>query len=208
VIRRDDAVKEQILRPMFGEDWAAERRFPDTAIADGETLRLDGIALRATDLGPGESPHDSIWTLAGDDRTVFTADVAYDRKHGYLADGFHAEWLANIGRLRRELPRTCRRTSCGSWSSSASSRWRGSSAPWADLPGGGVAELDARRQLADDGDPIDVVGDRGGAGPARRGGDVDGHLRPPFWIDRSLTSGRRTHHPSHHRSVARAVAAR
>jgi glyoxylase-like metal-dependent hydrolase (beta-lactamase superfamily II) len=104
VIRRDDAVKEQILRPTFGDDWAAERRFPDTAIADGETLRLDGIALRATDLGPGESPHDSIWTLAGDDRTVFTADVAYDRKHGYLADGFHAEWLANIGRLRRELP--------------------------------------------------------------------------------------------------------
>jgi glyoxylase-like metal-dependent hydrolase (beta-lactamase superfamily II) len=104
VIRRDDGVKEQILRPMFGQDWAAERRFPDTAIADGETLRLDGIALTATDLGPGESPHDSILTLAGDDRTVFSADVAYDRKHGYLADGFHAEWLANIERLRRELP--------------------------------------------------------------------------------------------------------
>src|SRR4051794_37561018 len=104
VVRRDDAVKEQILRPMFGDDWAAERRFPDTAVADGETVALDGVALTVTDLGPGESPHDSIWTVAGGRRTVFSADVAYDRMHGYLADGFHAEWLANIARLRRELP--------------------------------------------------------------------------------------------------------
>jgi glyoxylase-like metal-dependent hydrolase (beta-lactamase superfamily II) len=104
VIRRDDAVKEQILRPMFGDAWAAERRFPDTAVPDGETVRLDGVALTVTDLGPGESPHDSVWTLAGDGRKVFSADVAYDRMHGYLADGFHAEWLANIARLRVELP--------------------------------------------------------------------------------------------------------
>jgi glyoxylase-like metal-dependent hydrolase (beta-lactamase superfamily II) len=104
VIRRDDASKEQILRPMFGDGWAAERRFPDTPVADGETLRLDGVALTVTDLGPGESPHDSIWTLAGERRTVFSADVAYDRMHGYLADGFYAEWLANIARLRAELP--------------------------------------------------------------------------------------------------------
>jgi glyoxylase-like metal-dependent hydrolase (beta-lactamase superfamily II) len=89
---------------MFGDDWAAERRFPDTVVADGETVRLDGIALTVTDLGPGESPHDSIWTLAGDDRTVFSADVAYDRTHGYLADGFHEQWLANIARLRSDLP--------------------------------------------------------------------------------------------------------
>jgi glyoxylase-like metal-dependent hydrolase (beta-lactamase superfamily II) len=104
VIRRDDALKEQILRPMFGDDWAAERRFPDVPVADGETLSLDGVALTVTDLGPGESPHDSVWTLEGDGRTVFSADVAYDRRHGYLADGFHAEWLANIARLRAELP--------------------------------------------------------------------------------------------------------
>jgi len=102
VIERDDAVKEEILRPMFGDEWASERRFPDTTVSDGETLRIDGIALTVTDLGPGESPHDSIWSL--DDRTVFSADVAYDRRHGYLADGFHAQWLANIARLRSELP--------------------------------------------------------------------------------------------------------
>jgi hypothetical protein len=29
VIRRDDAVKEQIIRPMFGDEWPRERRFPN-----------------------------------------------------------------------------------------------------------------------------------------------------------------------------------
>ena len=67
-------------------------------------VSLDGIRLRVTDLGPNESPHDSIWTLQDADRQVFSADLAYDRHHCYLADGFHQEWLANIARARRELP--------------------------------------------------------------------------------------------------------
>lgn len=104
VIRRDDGVKEQILRPMFGEEWAVERAFPNRTVLDGAVVSLDGITLRVSDLGPGESPHDSVWVLADDPRTVFSADVAYDRRHCYLADGFYAEWLANIARLRGELP--------------------------------------------------------------------------------------------------------
>jgi glyoxylase-like metal-dependent hydrolase (beta-lactamase superfamily II) len=103
VIRRDDPVKEQILRPMVGDEWARERRFTDQSVADGEVLTLDGIRLRVTDLGPGESPHDSVWTLVDDPAVVFSADVAYDRRHCYLADGFYVEWLANIERLRGEL---------------------------------------------------------------------------------------------------------
>jgi glyoxylase-like metal-dependent hydrolase (beta-lactamase superfamily II) len=104
VIRRDDPVKDQILRPMIGAEWATERAFANTIVTDGETIRRDGIALAVTDLGPGECPHDSIWTLEGDRRTVFSADVAYDRRHCYLADGFYEDWLANIARLRNELP--------------------------------------------------------------------------------------------------------
>lgn len=104
VIRRVDQSKEHILRPMFGDEWARERTFPNQSVADGEVLRLDGIHMRVTDLGPGESPFDSVWALANDPATVFSADVAYDRRHCYLADGYYAEWLANINRLRRELP--------------------------------------------------------------------------------------------------------
>jgi glyoxylase-like metal-dependent hydrolase (beta-lactamase superfamily II) len=55
------------------------------------------------DLGPGESPHDSVW-LVGDDRQLaFAGDTAYQHMHGYLADGYWESWLANIERLRREL---------------------------------------------------------------------------------------------------------
>jgi glyoxylase-like metal-dependent hydrolase (beta-lactamase superfamily II) len=104
VIRRDDPVKETILRPMFGEEWARERAFPNHVVEDGEALSLDGIRLTVTDLGPNESPHDSIWTLDDSNRRVFSADLAYDRHHCYLADGFYREWLANIGRARQQLP--------------------------------------------------------------------------------------------------------
>jgi len=104
VICRADPVKEQILRPMFGDEWAPRRAFPNQAVADGELVSLDGIRLRVTDLGPNESPHDSIWALEDSDRQVFSADLAYDRHHCYLADGFHQEWLQNLDRARAELP--------------------------------------------------------------------------------------------------------
>jgi glyoxylase-like metal-dependent hydrolase (beta-lactamase superfamily II) len=104
-IQRDDAAKEEILRPMIGDEWARERAFPNQIVSDQQIVRLGEISLRVTDIGPGESPHDSIWSLESDrGRQVFSADIAYDRKHCYLADGFHQEWLANIERARRELP--------------------------------------------------------------------------------------------------------
>jgi glyoxylase-like metal-dependent hydrolase (beta-lactamase superfamily II) len=104
VIRRDDPVKERILRPMYGDNWAEERTFPNTVVADGETLLFDGVDFTVIDLGPSESPHDSPWVLGDDERIVFLGDQMYGRKHCYLADGFHAEWLANIEKLRSRFP--------------------------------------------------------------------------------------------------------
>ena len=104
VIRRDDALKEEILRPMFGEEWPRERTFPNRTVSDGETLELGGSRFTVLDLGPSESPHDSVWFLGDERRTVFLGDQVYDRKHAYLADGFFVEWLANIERLRAALP--------------------------------------------------------------------------------------------------------
>ncbi|MGH3079575.1 MAG: MBL fold metallo-hydrolase [Gaiellaceae bacterium] len=104
VIRRDDGVKEQILRPMFGDEWPKERMFPNRRVSDGETLELGGVGFTVVDLGPGESPHDGLWLLGDDRRTVFLGDQVYDRKHAFLADCFYEQWLANISRLERELP--------------------------------------------------------------------------------------------------------
>src|SRR3954454_10604698 len=96
VIRRDDPVKEAILRPMFGDLWPAERAFPTHVAADGETIAFGDIELTVTDLGPSEAPADSIWALPREPRRVFSADLAYDRTHCYLADGFHERWLPHL----------------------------------------------------------------------------------------------------------------
>src|SRR4051812_32564984 len=99
VIRRDDPVKEQILRPMFGAEWAPERAFPTEVVGDGDTVERGAGALMVTDLGPSESPAASLWALADEPRRVFSAALACDHTHCYLADGFATEWLANLRRL-------------------------------------------------------------------------------------------------------------
>ena len=103
-IVRDDEAKEQILRPMFGDEWALERTFPNTPIRDGESLTFDEATFSVIDLGPSESPHDSPWVLGDDARTVFLGDQIYGHRHCFLADGFYAEWLANIESLRARFP--------------------------------------------------------------------------------------------------------
>jgi glyoxylase-like metal-dependent hydrolase (beta-lactamase superfamily II) len=104
VIVRDDPLKEEILRPMFGDEWPAERTFPNTPIADGESLTFNGTVFTVIDLGPSESPHDSPWILGTDERVVFLGDQIYDRKHCFLADGFYELWLANIEMLQSRFP--------------------------------------------------------------------------------------------------------
>jgi glyoxylase-like metal-dependent hydrolase (beta-lactamase superfamily II) len=103
VIRRDDEVKEQILRPMFGDEWPRERRFPNHTLRDGDSISVDGVPFTLLDFGPGESPHDSVWLVGDERRVAFAGDTAYQRTHCYLADGFWEEWLANIARVRAGL---------------------------------------------------------------------------------------------------------
>jgi len=105
VIRRDDELKESILRPMFGEEWPHHRKFPTTTVEDGELVEIGGIALRVLDLGPGESPADSVWTLEQDPRLLFVGDQVYNHMHAYLADGFYEQWLQHLSKLEDELPR-------------------------------------------------------------------------------------------------------
>lgn len=104
VIRRDDPVKEQILRPMFGDEWPPRRTFPNTVVDEGETAVFDGLSFTVIDLGPSESPYDSPWLLGVDERTVFLGDQVYDHMHCFLGDGFFREWLANIDKLSARFP--------------------------------------------------------------------------------------------------------
>src|SRR5205823_1712694 len=99
-IRRDDAAKDAILRPMFGDEWTRTRTFPSRHVPDGGKVVLAGATFHVIDLGPGESPHDSMWLLETPDAPLraFVGDLVYSGMHAYLADGFHQEWLANIER--------------------------------------------------------------------------------------------------------------
>jgi hypothetical protein len=58
-IARDDALKDTIVGPMFGDEWPGTRIFPNTPIGDGENVTFDGVQFTVIDLGPSESPHDS-----------------------------------------------------------------------------------------------------------------------------------------------------
>jgi glyoxylase-like metal-dependent hydrolase (beta-lactamase superfamily II) len=103
-ITADDALKDQIVGPMFGDDWPTSRVFPNTPIRDGESLTFEDVKFTVIDLGPSESPHDSPWVLGDDAKVVFLGDQIYDHKHCYLADGFYDEWLVNIEDLRARFP--------------------------------------------------------------------------------------------------------
>jgi len=104
-IRRDDADKERILRPMFGDEWATTRTFPTHRVRDGERVSIGSAAFHVVDVGPGESPHDSWWILESAGRPcLFPGDLVYNRMHSYLADGFADQWLQNLARAKRELP--------------------------------------------------------------------------------------------------------
>ena len=104
VIRRDDAKKEEILRPMFGDEWPVTRGFPTRIVGGGERVSIADAVFTVTDLGPSESPHDSLWRLESDGAPrVFVGDLVYSHMHGFLADGFYDRWVANLEQAR-ELP--------------------------------------------------------------------------------------------------------
>src|SRR5262245_34610812 len=105
VIRRDDATKEQILRPMFGEEWPEVRTFPNRIVQGGERVAIADAVFTVTDLGPCESPHDSLWRLeSSGPPQVFVGDLVYSHMHAFLADGFFDRWLVNLERVTHELP--------------------------------------------------------------------------------------------------------
>jgi glyoxylase-like metal-dependent hydrolase (beta-lactamase superfamily II) len=101
-IRRDDAMKNDIVGPMMGTEWPTERLFPNQTVHPDTEVTLGGIALSVEELGPGESPLDSLWRL--DPSTVFAGDIAYNGMHAFLADGHWDAWLENLAHLERSLP--------------------------------------------------------------------------------------------------------
>jgi glyoxylase-like metal-dependent hydrolase (beta-lactamase superfamily II) len=92
---------------MFGTEWTAQRTFPNRTFRVGERMAFDGVTFTVIDLGPGESPHDSVWLVnrGGEGAPLaFVGDLVYGHMHAYLADGYFEQWLGNLERARREIP--------------------------------------------------------------------------------------------------------
>ena len=100
-IERDDAVKNEIVGPMMGTEWPTARRFPDRVVQNH--TQLGDIGFRVRDLGPGESPADSLWLL--DESHVFVGDLVYNGMHAYLADGCYDDWLTRLAELESSTDR-------------------------------------------------------------------------------------------------------
>ena len=103
IVRRDDALKNEVVGAMFGDAWPTNRVFPTDVVADGEVLRFDDIELEARDIGPAESFHDSLFVLRGGAPTAFIGDLAYGMMHPYMADNQNPEWMRALARLRSEF---------------------------------------------------------------------------------------------------------
>jgi glyoxylase-like metal-dependent hydrolase (beta-lactamase superfamily II) len=103
-LRRDDAAKDADLRGLLGDEWPQQRLLPGSVAQPGRPLSLAGMTFDVLDLGPGESPHDSVWLLGDDRRVVFAGDEIYHHVHAYMAEGMPEEWLGQIAVLERELP--------------------------------------------------------------------------------------------------------
>ena len=103
IIRRDDAIKDQVVGGMLGPEWPTQRMFPNTTLADGESVTFGDVEFTLRDTGEGESGADTYWTASALPGVVFTGDLIYPFLDAYNADGFSGQWLAKIDRLESEL---------------------------------------------------------------------------------------------------------
>jgi len=103
VIRADDAAKEAQWRPVFGDEWPAERAFPSQLVEDGERVTFDGVSFTVHELGPGESHFDTYWVLETGEKAAFVGDAAFHDVHAYMSDGHSGAWLDNLDHLGEAL---------------------------------------------------------------------------------------------------------
>jgi glyoxylase-like metal-dependent hydrolase (beta-lactamase superfamily II) len=125
-IRATAEAKRAQWKPTYGKDYPDTTCVPDHAVPIGGSIRVDGVELQFRDYGPGESLSESI-TLAPALHAVFVGDLIYNQVHPWLAEGRSTQWLAQLGRLAKDIP-----------------------ANWIVFPGhgaaGGIEVIDAQRK--------------------------------------------------------------
>lgn len=97
----EDRVKSPTAKGYLGDDYPQKRVFPDKMVKDGESFVFDGVKFTFTDLGPGESPSDGMWTFWKDGVThAFVGDVIALNCHCFFRDGYVFEWQKTLNRFK------------------------------------------------------------------------------------------------------------
>lgn len=103
--QREDIAKAATAKGYLGDDYPDERHFPDHIVKDGDTVTIDGVTFTFTDLGPGESDSDGMWSFEKDgQKHAFVGDAVAYQAHCFFRDGHADEWHKLTERLERELP--------------------------------------------------------------------------------------------------------
>jgi glyoxylase-like metal-dependent hydrolase (beta-lactamase superfamily II) len=101
-IRETAEPKRAYWTPIVGTNYPQEFAYPDTVIADGQTITVDGITLEFADLGPAECSDNTMILLPQID-TAIVSDIVYSRVHPWLAEGRSLRWLRAIEVARGRL---------------------------------------------------------------------------------------------------------
>jgi glyoxylase-like metal-dependent hydrolase (beta-lactamase superfamily II) len=103
---REDEEKSASGKQYLGDDFPDTRTFPSQVVTDGSTLEFGSGRLRFSDLGPGESDADGMWSIEADDGVLhaFVGDVICNGVHAFFGDGHALHWLEILDRLERESP--------------------------------------------------------------------------------------------------------
>ncbi|MCC6804671.1 MAG: MBL fold metallo-hydrolase [Anaerolineae bacterium] len=102
--RAEDIVKSPTAKMYLGDDYPNERAFPTDMVKDGDRFTFGGIEFTFTDLGPGESDSDGMWSFTKDGvRAAFVGDAVANRTHCFFRDGHTSEWLRILDRLERDF---------------------------------------------------------------------------------------------------------
>lgn len=91
--------------PIYGEEWPADTYYPNTILADGDTITLDATTVTVREVGPAESHADSYLVARADGAApvAFIGDLAFHGTHPYTADGHSGSWLQALDMLWSEL---------------------------------------------------------------------------------------------------------
>lgn len=103
VMHRIDDAKEVQWKPVFGDDWPAQRTFPTRLLKDGETWLIDDVPFVVHELGPGESHWDIFWLVGAKTPVAFVGDVVFNGVHSFMNDGHTAQWLKTLDVLEAGL---------------------------------------------------------------------------------------------------------